>query len=375
MKFFHLSDLHIGKRVNEFSMLDDQKYILAQILELSKEEQPDAVLIAGDVYDKSMPSAEAVGVFDDFLYELSETGTEIFVISGNHDSPERIAYGGRLMREKIHMSPVYSGKTMPAVLTDADGPVYVYSLPFVKPGIVRQYFPEAEIENYTDALRTVIEAMQIDPKKRNILICHQFVTGAARSDSEETVGGLDNVNAEVFDPFDYVALGHIHSPQKAGRETIRYCGTPLKYSFSEAEDRKSVTVVEMKQKGECTLHFLPLKPKRDLRKLRGSYAQLMERAFIDSQSTEDYLQITLTDEEEYPGAFHILRQQYPNLMKFSYDNTRTRTAGYKGAEVQLQSKSPLELVSEFYRLQNGSDMSREQLQFTDGLIRKLWDIE
>ena len=247
MKLLHLSDLHLGKRVNEFSMLEDQKYILSEIIQIVEKEAPDAVLIAGDVYDKSVPPAEAVELFDDFLVRLSRLGTQVFVISGNHDSPERVAFGGRLMDPSgIHMSPVYSGQVQPVPLTDAFGTVNIYMLPFVKPIHVRRFFPEAETGTYTDTLRTAVEQMSVDPAARNVLMTHQFVTGAWRSESEDiSVGGTDNVDASVFDTFDYVALGHIHGPQHVGRETVRYCGTPLKYSFSEAGHQKSVTAVEL----------------------------------------------------------------------------------------------------------------------------------
>lgn len=247
MKLMHLSDLHLGKRVNEFSMLEDQRYILNQILELARREQVDGVLIAGDVYDKSVPSAEAVSLLDDFLVALAEDGRQVLLISGNHDSPERMAFGGRLMRSSgIHIAPVYNGRVEPVCLEDQYGPVRVYLLPFVKPAHIRRYFPDAAIESYTDALRIAVEAMDLDSSLRNLLVTHQFVTGAARCDSEElSLGGSDNVDGAVFDPFDYVALGHIHSPQRVGRETMRYCGTPLKYSFSEIGQKKSATLIQL----------------------------------------------------------------------------------------------------------------------------------
>ena len=244
MKFVHLSDLHIGKRVNGFSMLEDQKYILDSITEIIKTECPDAVFIAGDVYDKSVPPAEAVQLFDDFLVTLAQLNPKIFVISGNHDSAERIAFGGRLMEsDGVYMSPVYNGRVIPVEINDKYGPVRIYMLPFIKPAHVRAAFPDEEIYSYTDAVRTAIDKMNIDTTVRNILITHQFVTGASKCDSEDiTVGGTDNVDAYVFEPFDYTALGHIHGPQNAGSDSIRYCGTPLKYSFSECGHKKSVTV-------------------------------------------------------------------------------------------------------------------------------------
>lgn len=361
MRFLHLSDLHIGKRLNEFSLLEDQAYILGQILEITKSEQPDGVLIAGDVYDKAAPSAEAVGLFDDFLTRLSRSGTAVFLISGNHDSPERIAYGSRILdRCRIYLSPLYEGKTEPVILKDEIGEVAVYLLPFLKPAMLRRFWPEEEIGSYTDALRLAVGAMNIGPSRRNILVAHQFVTGASRCESEEvTIGGLDNVDASVFAAFDYVALGHIHSPQSIG-ETIRYCGTPLKYSFSEAGQEKSVTVVELSEKGSLQLRTIPLKPLHDLRELRGRYEELTARSFYEGTPTEDYLHIVLTDEEDILGAAEKLRTIYPNLMKLSYDNRRTRSDRVLESASGVEEKSPLELLSELYRLQNNQEMSEEQ---------------
>ena len=266
MKLIHLSDLHIGKRVNEFSMIEDQKYILNQILEIIREEEPDAVLIAGDIYDKSVPSAEAVEVFDDFLVSLAEAELPVFLISGNHDSAERLSFGGRILeKSRIHVSPVYHGETAPVTLRDSWGPVRVFLLPFVKPSQVRAFFPDREIETYTDAVAAAVESMDVDEKERNVLITHQFVTGSVRCESEElSVGGTDNVDAGVFEAFDYVALGHLHGPQSAGKETVRYCGSPLKYSFSEVRHQKSVTVLELREKGQVTVKTRPLTPRRDL---------------------------------------------------------------------------------------------------------------
>ena len=383
MKLLHLSDLHLGKRVNEFSMLEDQQYILKQILNIIEEEQPDAVLMAGDIYDKSVPSAEAVQLFDEFLYRLSEGDRQVFVISGNHDSPERLAFGGRLMdRSGIHIAPVYHGHVEPFVLQDASGPVNLYLLPFVKPAQVRKYFPDQEIVSYTDAVRAALEEMGPDPDQRNVLVTHQFVTGASRSDSEEiSVGGADNVDASVFDAFDYTALGHIHGPQNAGGERIRYCGTPLKYYFSEAGHQKSVTVAELgeKEKGgekaALSLRTIPLKPLRDLREIRGTYLELTAKSYYEDMNREDYLHVTLTDEEDVPDAVGKLRIIYPNLMKLDYDNRRTRAGAAPVEGTDLEQKSPAELFAEFYERQNNGPMSEEQLAFAEGLIEKIWEDE
>ena len=380
MKFLHISDLHIGKRVNEFSMTEDQKYILNQILRIAEQERAEAVLIAGDVYDKSMPSAEAVQMFDWFLTGLADLGKTVIAVSGNHDSPERIAFGGALMRGRgVYVSPVYRGEALEVELRDEYGDISVHLLPFLKPATLRHALEgrQEEEENrlpesYQEALEIAVKRMEIDVKKRNILVAHQFVTGAGRCDSEEvSVGGLDNVDASVFDDFDYVALGHIHSPQSVGRETVRYCGTPLKYSFSEAEQEKSVTVLEMGEKGDVVLSTVPLVPLRDMRKIRGSYGEVMSRSFYQDTNTEDYVQITLTDEEDIPDGLQKLRTVYPNLMQVAYDNSRTRQDRTVEAAEQAERKSELELFGEFFELQNNQPMSAEQAAYMEKLIADL----
>ena len=375
MKLIHLSDLHLGKRVNEFSMLEDQAFILQEILRIIDEEQPQAVLLAGDIYDKSVPSGEAVQLFDGFLWELSSRKLQVFVISGNHDSPERLSFGGRLMEGSgIHLSPVYSGKVEPVVLEDAYGPVNVYLLPFLKPAHVRRYFPEEEIGTYTEALGKEVEALEIHKEQRNVLVTHQFVTGASRSDSEEiSVGGSDNVDASVFDDFDYVALGHIHGPQNIGSPRIRYCGTPLKYSFSEVGQQKSVTVAELKEKGTLEVAARPLTPLRDLREIRGSYLEVTAKSFYEGRNREDYLHITLTDEEDVPDGAAKLRVIYPNLMRLDYDNARTRSRNLPEGAEEPAAKPPLELFEEFYERQNNQPMTEEQIRFSRELMETIWE--
>lgn len=377
MKLIHLSDLHLGKRLNEFSLGEDQEYILNQILEIAEAEQPDAVVIAGDVYDKAIPSVEAVSLFDEFLVRLAGLHIHIFVISGNHDSPERIAFGSRLLEETgIHLSPVYGGSVEPVTLEDAFGPVDFYLLPFVKPIHVRRFFPEDPTDTYTQALSTAVGHMNLDEHRRNVLVTHQFVTGASRSDSEEiSVGGADNVDSAVFDAFDYVALGHIHSPQHCGSEKIRYCGTPLKYSFSEAKDTKSVTVAELREKGNLVIRTVPLKPLRELVELRGTFEELTDRHFYENTTwTRDYVHLTLTDEEDIPDAVGKLRLVYRNLMKLDYDNARTRSnAEITGAQAQ-DTRSPLELFASFYELQNNRPMTAEQLVFLEELIARTEEV-
>ena len=374
MKFIHLSDLHLGKRVNGFSMLDDQEHILLEIQQIVNREKPDAVLIAGDVYDKPVPPAEAVKLFDDFLVRLAKKKLQVFVISGNHDSAERIAFGGRLMDASgIHMAPVFGADSLaPITLAEGYGPVNVFLLPFIKPAHVRSVWEEEEAATYTDAMRAVVSRMPVDPAVRNVLVAHQFVTGAMRSESEEiTVGGLDNVDAEVFAPFDYVALGHIHRPQDIVRPRVRYCGTPLKYSFSEKDDVKCVTVVEMAEKGSLVVRTVPLKPKRDLREVRGAFDELMHPVVPEGASLEDYVHAILTDEEDVPDAVSRLRAVYPNLMKLDYDNTRTRyTDTPMGGAEDTEKKTEIQLFEELYEKQNGQPMSDEQRAFSLRLLEQ-----
>lgn len=439
MKFIHLADLHIGKRVNAFPMLEDQRYILKQILTILREEQPDGgVILAGDIYDKAIPSAEAVELFDEFLTQLAALRLRVFIIAGNHDSPERIAFGNRLMaRSGIYLSPVYDGHvkritcpdTASAVTLSAANavdpnagtrpvtsasvalsaanavdlnagthsvesastsatastcpPVDVYLLPFLKPANVRRFYPEETIESYTDAMRVAIAHMDIDPTHRNLLVTHQFVTGASRSDSEDiSVGGSDNVDASVFAPFDYVALGHLHGPQQMGEEggpIIRYAGTPLKYSFSEARHHKSVTVVgigEKKADGvvDVCIGTRELRPLHDMREIRGSYEELTLRANYEGTATDDYIHATLTDEIEIPDAARHLQVIYPNLMKLDYDNARTRGQGSERLELeQLEEKSPLDLFSELFEKQNHKEMTEEQARYVQAQMEKIWE--
>ena len=375
MKLIHLSDLHLGKRVNDFSMLEDQKYILGQILSCIDAEKPHAVLIAGDVYDRAIPSAEAVELLDDFLWKLAERKLQVFVSSGNHDSPERLAFGGRLMDDRgIHISPVYDGNVSCCTLCDEYGEVTIRMLPFVKPVHVRRFFPEETIESYTDALRVAISHMAVNPDCRNVLLTHQFVTGAEVCDSEElSVGGSDNVDASVFEAFDYVALGHIHGPQNIVPGKVRYCGTPLKYSISEARHKKSITILELGKKGDLSIRTSELIPLRDMRELRGSYAELTDRKNYLGTPVEDYLQITLTDEEDVPEAMGRLRAIYPNLMLLRYDNARSRSHNQISGAAEIQKKSPLELFDELYELQNGQSMSQIQRDYSRTLIEEIME--
>ena len=377
MRFAHLSDLHIGKRVNGFSMIEDQKYILNQVVEIIKREEVEAVILAGDIYDKTIPSAEAVQVLDDFLIQLSNLNLPIFVISGNHDSAERLSFGARVLRKsQIYISELYNGEITPITLEDEYGKIHVYLMPFLKPALVRQALGREEIVTYQDAVEMAIHQIPLKEEDRNILVAHQFVIGASKSDSEEvSVGGLDQISHTLFESFDYTALGHIHGPQHIGKETIRYCGTPLKYSFSEEAHTKSVTIIDLEQKGKTTIRMVPLIPMRDMRKIRGKYEEIINQALADNRSLEDYIQITLTDEEDVLNGLENLRKIYPNIMRFEYDNKRTREQNELTNAVVIEQRSELELFEEFYFLQNNQEISKEQRELLQAIIEEEKDVE
>lgn len=381
MKLMHLSDLHLGKRLNEMSLLEDQSYILQEILAMVAQEKPDCVLLAGDIYDKPVPPAEAVTLFDDFLNKLAEL-TTVCVISGNHDSAERLAFGSQLMRASgVHFCGVYTGEPQFITLQDKYGAVNIYLLPFLKPANVRHCLSEeeaAQITSYHEALNCAVKRLNIDTSVRNVLVAHQFVTGAQTAGSEAVnVGGMDNIGAEVFAGFDYVALGHIHNAQNVGSEHIRYSGTPLKYSFAEWQQEKSVTMLELGVKGELKITTLPLVPLRELYKLRGTYEELINKKYweqypLDSDGRlRDFFHITLTDEEDVTDAVQKLRTVYKNLLQLEYDNVRTRTDNaIEGAE-RVVEKSPLELMGEFYQLQNNQALSDAQKEYLENLLEEM----
>jgi exonuclease SbcD len=406
-KLLHIADLHIGKRVNEFSMLEDQKYILQDILRLVDEVKPAVILIAGDVYDKSVPSGEAVEVLDDFLTDLAARRLQIFIVSGNHDSPERLDFGSRIMvKNGIHIAGTFDGFLKIITLQDEYGPVNIYLLPFIKPAMVQPHFADQSIESYEDAVRVTIQAAQVDCGERNILAAHQFITSGAlqpeRSDSETVaVGGLDNIDASVFEPFDYVALGHLHGPQSIGRETIRYSGSPLKYSFSEVRQQKSVTLIEFAQKGTINIQTLSLTALRDMREIKGPLAELLRAGLSagtlmgtstgiaagtsmrDSTDTsvdgavpsvcQDFIRAILTDEDEIYDAIGQLRQVYPNIMRLDFENSRIRqvTDSTSAAAGDVARKSPLELFAEFYLKQNNCELNEEQQRIIREILEQV----
>ncbi|MDR2538920.1 MAG: exonuclease SbcCD subunit D [Bifidobacteriaceae bacterium] len=375
MKFFHLSDLHLGKRVNEFSMLDDQMDILTKIVALAEEHKPDAVLIAGDVYDKATPIVEAVQLLDRFLVWLNELGIVVFMISGNHDSAERVAFGAELLKNSnVHIVKSYQGKLDPVTITDDNGELYIWMLPYLKPSLVKRHFPDKAINTYTEALRTVLSGINLDSSKRNILVAHQFVTGATTSESEEIyIGGSENVDGSLFDTFDYVALGHLHRPQYIGRETLRYSGSPLKYSFSEANDKKSVTVVEMGDKGDISISTLPLTPAHEMQVIKGTYSELMSRDFQRTLDTDNYVRVVLTDEYEEPDARRKMEIVYKNLMSLEYDNKRTQATTEFTTVDATERKTPTEYFADFFQMQNGQPPTGEQSQYVAQVFAQIFE--
>ncbi len=387
MKVLHVSDLHIGKRVNGMSMLDDQRYILRQILDIAEKHQVSVLLIAGDVYDKASPSAEAVTVFDAFLTDAVAAGLRVLAIPGNHDSAERIAYAqGLLEKQGVCLPPVYAGEVERVELEDEHGPVEFWLLPFLKPGDVRRFFPNEEIgDDYSAALRAVLSACDIDQGKRNVVLSHQLVTayGTApdRADDEIKLGGMDNVDVSVYDAFDYVALGHVHRPQRVGRDTVRYSGSPLKYSFSEARYGKSTALIELGEKkpgddvGECvSFELIPLVPLHDVREVRGTLADVLAMGTAHDAS-QDYLHITLSDEHPQLDAMAKIHEVFPNAMMLDYDNV---TVLIDRPQTQLtadpDNMDTLELFGAFYENQVGNPLDDEQRDFARKLIAKVEDL-
>lgn len=387
MKVLHVSDLHIGKRVNGISMLDDQRYILRQILDIAEKRQVSVLLIAGDVYDKASPSAEAVTVFDAFLTDAVAAGLRVLAIPGNHDSAERIAYAqGLLEKQGVCLPPVYAGEVERVELEDDHGPVEFWLLPFLKPGDVRRFFPDEEIgDDYSAALRAVLGACAIDQGKRNVVLSHQLVTayGTApdRADDEIKLGGMDNVDVSVYDAFDYVALGHVHRPQRVGRDTVRYSGSPLKYSFSEARYGKSAALIELGEKkpgddvGECvSFELIPLVPLHDVREVRGTLADVLAMGTAHDAS-QDYLHITLSDEHPQLDAMAKIHEVFPNAMMLDYDNVTVLIDRPQTQQLTADpdSMDTLDLFSAFYESQVGNPLDDEQRNFAHKLIAKVED--
>ena len=369
MRFLHIADLHLGKQMNDVTLLADQEFILRQIAGIAEKERADAVLIAGDVYQRSSPQAEAMALFDRFVSALAEQGRKVFIISGNHDSAQRISYFSSLIRTSgVYVTEAFDGRLQSVTLRDSEGEIVIWMLPFLRPAQVKRFLPEERIATYQDAAEAVLRQTPVDTGKRNILLCHQFITGCETSDSEErAVGGLDNIDAAVFDAFDYVALGHIHKPQKVGRDTLRYAGSPLKYSFSEAGHKKSAVIAELGAKGDVAVRTVPLYPLHDVRTLEGTMDELMRQDY-----SEDYLWITVHDELVPPDARVTLSTNFPNMMKFSVVNSKTKMDLDVLAAESMENKSITELFSDFYRLQNnGQDLSDAHRKIIDRVLKEM----
>ncbi len=366
MKLLHLSDLHIGKKVHGYSMLNEQREILNQILLLCEKENPDIVLVAGDVYDKLVPGEEAVSIMDHFLTSLNKQEKEVFVISGNHDSGERLQFGKEIMKQKgIHIAGIFEGKLDCVTLEDVWGALNIYMLPFIKPSAVRKYY---KAENCEDAVKKIIEGAKVDFTQRNILIAHQFVTNGSWMpeccDSENpSIGGLDAVDCGVFELFDYVALGHLHQAQKVGRETIRYAGSPLKYSFSEVMHKKSAMMIEMEEKGKIKLTAIPLKPLHEMREIKGKLNDLIDPKHYTRADRNDYIRVTLTDEEELYHPLDTLRNIYPNILRLDFDNSRLKQQNDDDIEMEIENKTDLELFEQFFQKQNQIELTLEQKEY------------
>ncbi len=370
MRIAHLADLHIGKRVNNFSMIEDQRYILKEILRIIDDKKVDTVIIAGDVYDLSSPSAEAVSLFDDFLSQLDKRGLNILITSGNHDSTERLSFGSSIFsKSKIYISPTYEGEIKSVCLEG----INFYLFPHLKPVQIRRYFPGEDIKTYQDGLSQVVGSLDLDRKKTNVAICHQFLLGAEESDSEEvSIGGLDQISYQVFEDFDYVALGHLHKPQKVGHDHIRYSGSPLKYSFSEINTRKSLPLIDIEEGKDIEINLVDLKALRDMRMIKGNFEDLIDPISYMGTNREDYLKVVLTDEEEIVDGLGKLRNIYPNIMSLSYDNQRTREEKKVRSGQKNLAKDPMELFEKFYRLRNNVDLDQDKKKIMTEIINDIW---
>ncbi len=382
MKLMHISDLHIGKRVNEFSMLEDQEYILNEIIKIAKDENISGIIIAGDVYDKTVPPIEAVDLADEFLTKLVKENISIYMISGNHDSPERLNFGSRIMeKNNLFICGEYDGDLRKIVIEDEYGKLNIYFLPYIKPSIVNNKLG-LETKTYDESVKEALKVIDIDVESRNILIAHQFVTFGSTvpelSDSEtKSLGGIDNVDASVFDKFDYVALGHIHKPQKIGREVIRYSGSPLKYSFSECNHKKSVCIVDFKEKNNCEIKLVPLIPKRDMKHLKTSMEDLKSGNILSTIPSDTYMHITLTDDEEVIDAISKVREIFKNVMVLDFDNKRNveNLSDTTITSEDLKQKTPKELFVDFFSSQNNVELTESQNEIISNIVNEVLEVK
>ena len=363
-KFLHLADLHIGKKLGDYPLLEDQKLVLQQAIAAAK--NCDGVLIAGDIYDKSNPSTEAMAVFDEFLTKLYEARKPVYLISGNHDAFGRISYFGKILENnQITMPTEFTGKLQAVNMPDDE--IQIYLLPFITPTRVRAIYKDPKIESYQDAVEIVLKHSDISQDKINILVAHQFITGGTKSDEEFAVGGLDNINASVFDMFDYVALGHLHKPQQCNRETIRYAGSPLKYSLSEEHQKKSFTVIEIQDKNNIKINLIPVQLPHDIRTVKGSSDEL-----FNTSRTEDYISVILTDENPDPDARAILRDNFPNMIQFRIENSKIQVNQSVSVTESLEKKSPVDMLNMFYQSRhNSQNLTENQLQIVHEIFAEL----
>ena len=379
MKLMHLSDLHLGKLALEQSMIDDQKYILNQIIDIVKKEKVDIVLIAGDVYDKSIPTIEAVNLFSNFLTKLYKLKVLVFVISGNHDSKDRLSFGNELFVDNgIYIEGIFNGNLRCETINDKYGKLNIYMLPFIKPVEIKRFYPDEIIDTYEDAIKCILKHSSINKSERNIIMVHQFVTSLGesviRSDSESiSLGGIDNIDVNLFKDFDYVAMGHIHGPQKVGRETVRYSGSPLKYSFSEVNQKKSVCIIEFNSKGDINISKIPLIPIRDMRVIKGPFDKLISKEIVNLENKNDYLDVILTDDDYIINAIGKLRKFYPNILKLEYENKISSNEVLDNIDIDKSNMSPIDLFSEFYKMQNGIELSVKKKKIIEEVIKEVND--
>ena len=381
MKIMHLSDLHLGKKLLEQSLILDQEYILNQIIEIIEDKKVDVVLIAGDIYDKAIPNVEAVKLFSYFLSKLYQLKVKVLVISGNHDSKDRLSFGNELFIDNgVYIEGIFNGELKKVTFNDDNGILNVYMLPFIKPADVRKYYSDIQIDSYDDAVSCIINNTKISKNERNIIMVHQFVTAGGvdieRCESESlSLGGIDNIDVSIFDDFDYVAMGHIHKGQKLMKDTVRYSGSPLKYSFSEVNHRKSVPVIEFIDKGNINIELVDLVPLRDMKIIKGNMDELLSRDFIKNINIEDYISVVLTDEDYIMDAIGKLRSVYKNILRLEYDNKRTSGNMLNDSKNNIDVKvlSEIELFSKFYEVQNNIEISDEKRSIVEQTIEEIKD--
>lgn len=377
MKLMHVGDLHLGKSLGDFDLTEDQEYLLDQLLDIVEKQSVDAVLIAGDVYDKAIPSEAATRMLDYLLSNLAKRNIYVYMVSGNHDSDERLNYGSNLFETNhIFISTKYDGNLYKQTLKIGKDEADIYLLPFVKASQVRHFLPDAKIESYDDAVRAILDKADIDESRNNVLVAHQFVMGKSEdpelSGSEslgtQSVGTVEKIGYDCFDQFDYVALGHIHSPQQVGRKEVRYSGSPLKYSLSEVNNEKSVSLITISGKGKVGIELIPIKPMRNMRHLKGKIKDLLDKASVTAP--EDFIYATLTDEEIVSDAMGIFQQVYPNTVKIDYDNSHTREIEQVDISKIAENRSFAELISDFYRQMYSCEISEEEMDVMRTVARE-----